>query len=56
MAMNTERDARMALIVEKELKELIVKLAKEESRSANGFITNAIKEYLKNNYPDISYK
>lgn len=47
-----------SLKMPKEFKNELKKLATEENRSLNGFILNAIKEYIKNNYPDMekSYK
>jgi len=56
MAMNKETQDRITLVVDKEFKKLVMELAKEETRSTNGFIINAIKEYIKNNHSDIDYK
>ena len=52
MAINTDVNDRVSLTISKELKNEIKTYAKEESRSLNGFIINAIKEYVKNNYSE----
>lgn len=52
MAIDKSKNDRVSLTIEKELKEKVAHLAKEESRSLNSFIINSIKEYIKNNYPE----
>ncbi len=52
MAINTSINDRISLTIPKDLKDEIKVYAKDESRSLNGFIVNAIKEYVKNNYPE----
>lgn len=52
MAIDKTKNTTMSLTVPIELKEKIKILAKEESRSANSFIVNAVKEYIKNNHSD----
>lgn len=52
MAINSEINERISLTIEKEFKDKCKRLAKEEERSLNKFIINAVKEYIKNNYSD----
>ncbi|MGL5713689.1 MAG: hypothetical protein ACRCXT_22045 [Paraclostridium sp.] len=52
MAIDKTKNDRLGLTIEKDLKAKVMELAKEESRSANSFVINAIKEYIKNNYND----
>lgn len=52
MAIDKKKNVATSLTLPIELKSHIQELAKEESRSVNSFILNAIKEYIKNNYSE----
>ncbi|CUO26913.1 Arc family DNA-binding protein [Clostridium disporicum] len=52
MAIDKNKNDRVSLTIEKELKEQCKELAELESRSLNSFIINAIKEYIKNNHKE----
>jgi len=52
MAVDKTVNDRYSLTLEKEFKKKLQEYAKEESRTLNSFIVNALKEYVKNNYPE----
>lgn len=50
MAVDKTVNDRYTLTLEKEFKKKLQEYAKEESRTLNSFIVNALKEYVKNNF------
>ena len=50
MAVDKTVNDRYTLTLEKEFKKQLQEYAKEESRTLNSFIVNALKVYVKNNF------
>lgn len=50
MAIDKTKSDRYTLTLEKDFKKQLQEYAKEESRTLNSFIVNALKEYVKNNF------
>ena len=50
MAVDKNVNDRYTLTLEKEFKKQLQEYAKEESRTLNSFIVNALKVYVKNNF------
>ena len=49
MVIDKSKNDRVSLTIDKQLKLQCKELAKEESRTLNSFIINAIKEYIRTN-------
>ena len=52
MAIDKKKNTSLNLTIPIELKDLCKDLAELENRTTTNFIVNAVKEYIKSNYPE----